>query len=86
MTIQFCGLNRLALVQERTALLRRLEFLRDAKFQIDTAARNLHDSVALAAPELADKLAGTARLLDSLASGVLHEILAALAGTLGRHA
>ncbi|MDM7932903.1 hypothetical protein [Tabrizicola sp.] len=78
MTIQFCGLNRLALVQERTALLRRLEFLRDAMFQIDTAARDLHDSVALAAPELADKLAGTARLLDSLASGVLHEILAAL--------
>lgn len=77
MTIQTCGLNRLALVQERTAVLRRLEFLRDLVFQIEKAGRELQDTAALAPPAIAARLTNTARLLEGMASSVLHEIIAA---------
>ena len=42
-TIQAFGLNRLALVQERTAVIRRLEFLRDLVLELDEVVRGLAD-------------------------------------------
>lgn len=52
-TIQAFGLNRLALVQERTRVIRRLEFLHDLLLELDEVSR------ALSAPKLQGALRGT---------------------------
>ncbi|MGR9079527.1 hypothetical protein ACU8L5_25475 (plasmid) [Rhizobium leguminosarum] len=48
-TIQAFGLNRLALVQERTKVIRRLEFLSDLIRELDRVARSLADPLTRAA-------------------------------------
>lgn len=48
-TIQAFGLNRLGLVQERTKVIRRLEFLRDLMLELDEVLRGLEDPVSRAA-------------------------------------
>lgn len=76
MTIQFCGLNRLALVQERTAVLRRLEFLRETLFQIDAAAKSLQECRATAPADLKDKLKKPAAMLEGLVVRLVDELTA----------
>lgn len=66
-SIQVYGLNRLALVQNRTRLLRRLEFLADIVIElhgIAQDARKAHqDSLAKRAVQLADRIATEIRSL-----------------------
>ena len=50
-TIHAFGLNRLALVQERTRVIRRLEFLRDLVLELDEVVRGLAQPATVAALE-----------------------------------
>lgn len=74
MSIQVYGLNRLGLVQDRTRVLRRLEFLSDLVTALDEVIRK----VAVDAPDLAEDI--TPRL-ELLIDRVLAEMLAMTAPT-----
>ena len=67
MSIQVYGLNRLGLVQERTRVLRHLEFLRYLIEQIDEIARTLENSVD---PDVQNAV----RKLDGLIDRIVLEI------------
>jgi len=66
-SIQVYGLNRLGLVQERTRVLRQLEFMRQMIIEIDQIARELEAS---SEAEIKD----AARQLDRLIERILREI------------
>ncbi len=74
MTIRFFGLNRLALVQERTALLRRLEFLGDLLTKIDGVALDLKADIDTQPQALRYKLTGATKVLDGLINRILDEL------------
>ncbi|MFC7498448.1 hypothetical protein ACFQRC_04355 [Enterovirga sp. GCM10030262] len=71
-SIQVYGLNRLALVQERTRILRRLEFMADMVVSLSSTADQL-EAIA-AAPADADKLALAVVKLREVVARTLAEI------------
>lgn len=62
-SIQVYGLNRLGLVQERTRILRRLEFLRHLVTEIDDTAAKLSRQRSRVAKEAATRLEGLSDLI-----------------------
>lgn len=69
-SIQTYGLNRLGLVQERTRVIRRLEFLEMLLGDVDAVISALKATAAFASGELADALAK----LDQLRARILGEM------------
>jgi hypothetical protein len=75
-TIHAFGLNRLALVQERTRLIRRLEFLGELICELDHVAQGLADPVTRAALS-GTRAAGAAEVLQRVIRRAIEEMASA---------